>query len=214
MRIAILVEGDTERVFKPYLISFLQERLADKMPRLEVRKYDGRVPKGDKLNKVVTNLLSGPNPVDAVIALSDVYTGQRDFADAADAKAQMNAAVDKQWLGSNPRFFAHVALYDFEAWLLPFWAEIQALAQHNRSAPGGQPETVNHTRPPSSRIKEIFSIGKIRGHYVKPRDAKRILDDAQRSRQESVLLIAANACPELKVFLNTILKLCSGEEIS
>ena len=155
MRIAILVEGDTERVFKPYLTRFLQERLADKMPRLHVVKYDGRVPKDAKLRSVVTNLLSGPNPYDAVIALTDVYTGQRDFTDAADAKAQMNAAVDKQWLGSNPKFFAHVAQHDFEAWLLPFWAESQALAQHNRTAPAGRPETVNHNRPPSYHIKDI-----------------------------------------------------------
>ena len=214
MRIAILVEGDTEKVFKPFLTAFLQERLADKMPRLEVRKYDGRVPKGNKLNSVVTNLLSGANPFDAVIALTDVYTGQRDFADAADAKAQMNAAVDRQWLGDSPKFFAHVALHDFEAWLLPFWKEIQALAQHNKSVPSERPETVNHTRPPSYYIKEIFGIGKVRGHYVKPRDAKRILDDAQRARRENVLLVSANACPELKAFLNTILKLCGGEELA
>ena len=213
MRIVVLVEGNTERVFKPFLTGFLRERLADKMPNLNMIVYDGRIPKGDKLRRVVEKLLTGGKPADAVIALTDVYTGQRDFADAADAKAQMNAAVDKQWLGNNPKFFAHVAQHDFEAWLLPFWPEIQKLAQHNKTVPSGDPETVNHTNPPALRIAEIFKIGKVREHYVKPRDAKRILEDAQRNRQENVLLISANACPELKAFLNTILRLCGGEEL-
>ena len=36
MRIAILVEGKTERAFKPYLLSYLQTRLAGKMPKLDI----------------------------------------------------------------------------------------------------------------------------------------------------------------------------------
>jgi len=35
----------------------------------------------------VENLLSGKDAYDVVIALTDVYTGSRDFVDAADAKA-------------------------------------------------------------------------------------------------------------------------------
>ena len=36
--------------------------------------------------------------------------------------------------------------------------------------------------------------------------------DADRILRGEDLLVAANACPELKAFLNTILKLCGGEE--
>ena len=212
MRIVLLVEGNTEsfQAVSPQVFAGTPcgENAQNRHDYLRWTRTKRR-----QLGRVVDKLLTGGNPADAVIALSDVYTGQRDFADAADAKAHMNAAVDKKWLGNSPKFFAHVALHDFEAWLLPFWKEIQALAQHNKSSPTGQPETVNHTRPPSSHIKEIFSIGKVRSHYVKPRDARRILDDAQRSRRENVLLISANACPELKAFLNTILRLCGGEEL-
>ena len=43
--------------------------------------------------------------------------------------------------------------------------------------------------------------------YVKPRDAKRILEGKK-------LRDAALVCPELKAFLNTILELCEGELIS
>ena len=48
MRIAILVEGKTERAFKPYLLSHLENRLAGKMPKLDFMPYDGRIPTGNK----------------------------------------------------------------------------------------------------------------------------------------------------------------------
>jgi hypothetical protein len=169
------------------------------MPRLDMFKYDGRIPKGEKLRRVVENLLhQNQEASDAVIALTDVYTGTNEFVDAADAKSKM-----REWVGANPAFYPHVALFDFEAWLLPYWNDIQELAGHNRNAPAGQPESVNHNRPPSSHIREIFRIGTCRRDYSKPRDANRILRNKD-------LMIAVNRCPELKAFLNTIISLCDG----
>lgn len=198
MKIALLVEGDTERVFMPSLRAFLSRTLAGKMPSLVVRPYDGRIPKGDKLRRVVEDLLTKRPLADAVIALSDVYTGSSDFVSAEDAKAKMN-----EWVGHDSRFFPHVAKHDFEAWLLPYWPTIQRLAKHNMSAPPGAPEGVNHDRPPAARIKEIFERGKCRDSYVKPRDALRILRDNDLS-------VAVEACPELKALVNTILRLSGG----
>ncbi|MCP4699339.1 MAG: DUF4276 family protein, partial [Gammaproteobacteria bacterium] len=63
------------------------------------------------------------------------------------------------WVGKEPRFHPHAAQYDFEAWLLPYWTTIQRLAGHNKTAPGGVPEAVNHNKPPAYHIKEIFRIG-------------------------------------------------------
>ena len=201
MRIAILVEGRTEKAFLPHLQALLAGRLADKMPRLIVRKYDGPIPKDRKLRMTVENLLGGRDKVDAVIALTDVYTGRKDFLNAADAKAKMH-----NWVGQNDRFHPHVAQHDFEAWLLPYWSEIQKFAGHNRIAPQGPPELVNHNRPPSYHIKEIFRIGTCRDDYSKVRDAQRILRNQDLS-------IAAAACPELRAFLNTILQLSGGQAI-
>lgn len=202
MKITILVEGDTERVFLPSLRNFLSRRLAGKMPSLSVRPYDGRIPKGDKLRRIVEDLLTKSRPSDAVIALTDVYTGTFDFTDAADAKAKMT-----EWAGGNERFYPHVAHHDFEAWLLPYWPTIQKLAKHNMRAPSGPPEQVDHNRPPARRIKEIFERGKCRDSYVKPRDALRILKDNDLS-------VSIEACPELKAFVNTIIKLSGGETLS
>ncbi len=200
MKIAVIVEGKTEKAFIPYLRGFLKSRLTGRMPKLDTLPYDGRIPKGDKLKRVVENLLHGGRAADHVIALTDVYTGTHppDFLDAQDAKDKM-----RRWVGNEPRFHPHAAQYDFEAWLLPYWPTIQKLARHNRNAPPGNPEQVDNNNPPAFWIKEIFEVGKCRKSYVKPRDAGRILRDNDLST-------AINQCSELKAFVNTILSLSGG----
>lgn len=197
IRITLLVEGETERVFAPKLREFLAPRLVGRMPKIDPLPFDGRIPTGDKLKRVVERLLNGNPPSDAVIALTDVYTGTREFLDADDAKRKM-----RSWVGPEPRFFPHVAQHDFEAWLLPFWPEIQRITGSNRTAPSGNPEQVNHGNPPAHRLKEVFISGNRRAAYVKPRDAVRIL-------QGQDIAVAAQACSELKALLNTILTLCA-----
>ena len=188
--------------FKRHLQSFLITQLAGRMPNLDFFPYDGRIPKGQKLRRVVESLLSNGNPsANSVVALTDVYTGTNDFQDAGDAKAKM-----RNWVGPEPRFHPHVAQYDFEAWLLPYWADIQRLAGHQRKCPPGPPETVNHARPPSNHIKEIFANGTCRNHYSKARDANRILSGKD-------LMVAARRCPEFRAFLNTIITLCGGPPV-
>ena len=201
MRIAVLVEGKTERAFKPHLLEFLKVRLDKRMPNLDFFPQ-GRIPKEGKLKKAVTDLLRNSKaPADAVIALTDVYTGTKDFANAADAKRKM-----REWVGKNDKFHPHVAQHDFEAWLLPFWSDIQALAGHNRGAPSGPPESVNHLKPPSKHIEELFRIGKARRDYSKARDASPIL----RGKD---LAVAAGKCPELKELLNTTLILSGADPL-
>lgn len=145
MKIAILVEGATEVAFREKLRDFLRNYLGEQkqMPKLNFIPQNGRIPKEGKLKRVVENLLTGKNSYDAVIALTDVYTGTNDFTDAADAKTKM-----MRWVGNKQQFYAHTALHDFEAWLLPYWKTIQILAKHNHSAPSDSPETVNHQKPP------------------------------------------------------------------
>jgi hypothetical protein len=202
LKITILVEGKTERAFKPHLVRFIATRLPGRMPNPDFFPCDGRVYKEDKLWRIVEDLLrNGKVPSEAVIALTDVYTGANDFVNAADAKRKMRA-----WVGPEERFHPHVAQHDFEAWLLPFWPDIQQLAGHNRSAPAGPPEAVNHARPPSFHIQEIFRIGTRRTAYSKARDAGRIL-------QGKDLAISAGRCPELRAFLNRILTLSGAEAI-
>jgi hypothetical protein len=164
MRIAILVEGKTEKAFKPYLVAFLRIRLAGKLPYLDFLPHDGRIPKEGKLKRVVENLLNnGKHSADAVIALTDVYTGTTppEFQTAADAKQKM-----RQWVGAEPRFHPHVALHDFEAWLLPYWDKIKKLTGSNHKAPGSNPEKVDHGNWPARRLAAEFRTGPKTEGYV------------------------------------------------
>jgi hypothetical protein len=184
------------------LLAFLKSRVTGAHPHLDFFSCDGRVYKEAKLRRTVEQLLqNGRVPSDAVVALTDVYTGTDDFRDAAEAKRKM-----REWVGNESRFYPHAAQYDFEAWLLPFWSDIQLLAGHNKKAPSGLPENVNHNRPPSYHIRELFEIGTCKKSYSKPRDANRILLGKD-------LCVAATKCPELRSFLNTILTLAGAEAI-
>lgn len=201
LKISIIVEGKTEKVFFPYLREFLQPRLTGNMPNLDPVVQNGRIPKEAKLQRIVKTLMLGTKPANAVIVLTDVYTGTNDFTTAQDAKSKMN-----MWVGALPNFFPHVALHDFEAWLLPYWNRILEIAKHNQNPPGGPPETVNHIKPPSRIIAEVFERGECRDSYSKQRDANRIL--AGQDLNSSI-----NSCPELKAFVNRILGLCGGQLI-
>jgi hypothetical protein len=195
-----MIEGATEEAFLPKLREFLVQHLKGRMPSIEPQRFDGPIPKNAKLRRQVERLLGGRRPFDAVIALTDVYTGKNDFVDANDVKRKLG-----EWVGANPHFHAHAAQFEFEAWLLPYWPTIQKLAGHqSKKAPGRNPETLNQNRPPSYYIREIFRTGKSPRYYNKPRDAKLIL-------QRNDLIVAANACAELRSLLNTILRLSGGK---
>lgn len=65
MKIAIMVEGKTEKAFMPFLREFLRARLANSMPNLDAFPYDGRIPKAEKLKRCVENLLTcGKRPAE------------------------------------------------------------------------------------------------------------------------------------------------------
>ena len=100
--------------------------------------------------------------------------------------------------GYDERFFAHAAQYDVEAWLLPYWESICNRIGVTRSRPGANPEQVNNISPPSKRLEELYQIK--RRKYKKPLEMTAILE-----RQD--LSIAARECRELRLLLNTLLKI-------
>ena len=197
-RIVIIVEGSTEKAFKPALLDYLSRKLASRMPKLKFISEDGRIPTKDRLKRDVKRLLEQHQ---AVIALTDIYTGPRpfDFLDAADAKNKM-----RQWVGHEPRFYPHAAQYEVEAWLLPFWSRIQQISGSNQTAPSSSPETVNHDKPPARHLEEVFRTGRNKRAYSKTRDGADILRDQD-------LEVSAARCPELRAFLDTILALSTPE---
>lgn len=199
MKIVLIVEGETEKAFLPTLREFLKAKLPGGMPRIVPDHRDGRIPTRDKLKRVVERHLN--DGADAVVALTDVYTGTREFTDAADAKRKM-----REWVGAEPRFYPHAAQYDFEAWLLPYWDDIKRLSGTNRNAPAENPESVDHMSPPAHRITEAFRTGTRRTYYAKPIHAAQILRDKDLS-------VAAAKCRELADLLNTLLKIAGGDPV-
>ena len=201
MKIVVMVEGKTEKAFGGHLRTFLKGRKMPDSVKIVFDRQDGGLPRESSLRQSVADHLRSANAADFVIGLTDVYTGDpRVFEDAADAKQKM-----RNWVGPEQRFIPHAAQYEFEAWLLPFWDRIQQLSGSNRVAPPS-PETVNHNRPPSALLRETYRTGR-RASYIKTVECSKIL-------QGQDLTVAAKACPELKAFLNTLLKLGGGDLIA
>ncbi len=68
----------------------------------------------------------------------------------------------------------------------------------SQGKPGSDPEQVDGVRPPSYRLKELYQ--RVHREYTKTLEMPLVLEGKD-------LTIAANACPELKSLLNTLLQL-------
>lgn len=203
--IVVLCEGATEKGLKEALKVFLDGECVragkDRM-RLTLVPTNGgsELLKADRLSALVNRHLSRPGVV-GVIGLVDVVApGVRTrFANAAEAIATLRSLMQ-----SEPRFHPHAAQHDVEAWLLPYWATACRKVNRQQRAPGASPEAVNHGHPPSYHLNELYRLAGKR--YDKPRDAAAILRGQD-------LRVAANACPQFKAFLNTLLDLSGCPQI-
>ena len=157
--------------------------------------------KKDRLTSLVSHHLSRPGVV-GVIGLVDVVAPEyrTRFANAADAISTL-----KGLMPGESRFHAHAAQHDVEAWLLPYWDTACRKVSRRQQAPGARPEAVNHGHPPSYHLNELYRLAGKR--YDKPRDAAAILRGQD-------LRVSANACPQFKAFLNTLLGLSGCPQIN
>jgi hypothetical protein len=193
--IVLLVEGKTENAIKPVLKQFLDARCeAEEKPkvRLSTKPLDSRLLKERVLRDQVRMNLKHPSVI-GVIALIDVVCSGRDrqFENADDAIRFLEGAAPNE-----PRYRAHAAQYDFEAWLLPYWDSIASKLNQKKQSPGANPETVNHDHPPSRHLRELYRKANL--DYDKPRDALAILNGKD-------LTISAAKCSQFKAFLNSLL---------
>ncbi|MBN1814385.1 MAG: DUF4276 family protein [Anaerolineae bacterium] len=192
MTIVLLVEGATETALKDKLKSFLDGRAeVEGKPKTALRTKEIMSLNPGKLRRRVYLELRDPK-VMAVVGLIDVYP---DFASADEAKQFLRRAV-----GDEPRFYAHAAQYDVEAWLLPYWDFICQRLGVRKAKPGAHPEQVNLEQPPSRRLNELYRTASPTRKYIKPIEMAAILRNQD-------LTVAANQCPELKSLLNTLLLL-------
>ena len=192
MTIVIIAEGKTEAALRQALPDFLAARCRrEDRPRVETQEVHGTMI-SPKATRKVKAALDRPD-VACVVALTDVYP---EHSDAAMARRAL-----REHLPDDARVHAHCALHDFEAWLLPYWQKVYGRAGVHapRENPWPSPERVDLNKPPSHVLKELYSR---RGRYRKALEAKAILEGED-------LTVAAEACPELKALLDTILD-CAG----
>lgn len=206
MKIVIISEGETEKVFCECLKPFLKERLCENCPELIARPEGKTIPLGIELKKLVLRYLKS---CDAVIALTDLKGAAITFQNAQQAKEHMKSVVGSDVAG----FFPHTAQHDIEAWFMPHWRIITKEAGFREERPfpskSKNPETINHNNPPSFIIKNLYlSKNKF---YSKPVLAKKIFSD-EKTRNERILT-SMRVCAEFRAFLNTILTLSGGEPL-
>ncbi len=194
MRIVLFAEGKTERACKVVLKALIDRAAAGEGKTdvgLRIHSYNGsEILDLDTVSRDAIAAL-GAQDVAGVIVLVDVYPR---FASADETREYYSRCV------GSPRFRAHCALHDFEAWLLPLWARIYDLSGRKpkpKQNPWPRPENVDLQKPPSYRLRELFAAH--RG-YEKTLDGPRIL------RTADDLCLSAAACPELRAFLNTLLE--------
>lgn len=196
MRIVILCEGRTEAALNRGLRELFQQRSGARRVGLETRP----VPRS-KLPRLVERFGSSDD-VAGIIALTDVYP---DFESADEAKACLVRLA-----GQSPfieKFRAHVAQFELESWMMPFWDDIAKSIGVEAKKPGEKPEEINHEKPPSKHLKELFRRAKQpRRNYDKVRYASKWLTAKRLGR-------AAEVCPELKALLTSLLELAGGEAL-
>ena len=198
MRVVVLCEGRTEAALKRGLRDFINQRTSGSTRLgIDLKRLDGSLFR-KKLGRLVA-LHASDDDVCGIIALTDVYPN---FKNAADAKKKLQSAVSEV---DTDKFRAHAAQFETEAWIIPFWDEIAKSLGVSSQAPSASPEQVNNENPPSRHLKRLYARAK--QTYEKPIDGPKWLSADRLER-------AASKCPELKLFLNSILEYAGAEELS
>jgi hypothetical protein len=193
VRIVLFVEGETERACAPVLKRLLDDIAAAESRakvHLDVRALKGtRILDGERVAEDAKGYLVRPDVL-GVAVLVDV---RPEFGSAEEAMGAYTSRF------RDTRFRAHCALHDFEAWLLPYWERVfrEAKRPAPKRCPWPSPEVVNLAKPPSRVLSEDVFTGK--PAYRKTVHAPRILEGQD-------LRVAAEACPQLRAFLNTLLE--------
>lgn len=190
MKVVVVCEGSTEAALRSAIRDYVHNKSKGRARvGVRVRSLDGAVVRR-KLASVVAYELADRDVV-GVVAVTDVYPN---FQNAAVAKSSLMSQVGRE---HHPQFRAHVAQHDLEAWLIPFWDEIAKYLRVDAKSPGARAEEINGVRPPSLRISELYR--KAGRKYRKPIDGPTWLTGERLEH-------AAKSCPELKLFLDSLLE--------
>jgi len=148
--------------------------------------------KGNVLGEIGrrTRLALATNHADHIFALIDLYPGH---VDAESLRQELRQRVEPQW---HARFHAHVAVHDFEAWVLANKEQLSKRLGVATLHGFNSPETVNDQKPPAERLKELFIRHK--RTYQKEVDGPAIL-------RRTTPAVISDQCPNFQLFYKDLL---------
>jgi hypothetical protein len=194
VKIALYVEGQTERHLPEFLKRWLDPRLPQKI-RIYPVLFEGVADYLRHFAGRVARDVNGGNLAGA-IGLIDLYGSGLPYPDGtakekyAWAKQRLEAQV------ADSRFRQHFAVHETEAWLFS-QPDIFPAGIAGGLPKTPQPETVNFEHPPSYRLRDLY-WRKLHRKYRKPIEGSRLF---QKLNPE----VACARCPHLKLLLEDIL---------
>ncbi len=199
-RIALFVEGDTERT----LPKFFSKWLAAQLPgtsRIGITavKFQGVSDFLDEMPKKVELHLDGGR-ANVVVGLVDLYGIPKDRIDLSKhAAISQKVSAARQYIQSlvptrfSKRFFQHFAVHEVEAWLLAYPDKWPAKVRSQITK--RPPEEVNFNEPPAKFLKRV--LGR---KYKKTVAARKLFPTVDPQT-------AIDKCPYLKLLTDDLLRI-------
>lgn len=189
MRIWVYVEGTSDKLGLEALFRNETSDWRKRGTSVQLRPLNG---KGNILREVGRHarLALDNGRVDHVFVLVDLYPGHTE----AEALRQELRALIAPRLRS--RFHAHVAVHDFEAWVLAAPEALCARLGVKHLSGFNSPETVNDQKPPAEHLKELFA--RYNRTYKKNSDGPAIL-------RRTMPAVIADKCSNFRLFYQDLL---------
>lgn len=200
-RIALFLEGETERALPPFIHKWLDPQLPEgKKVGITPVKFDGVSNYLDDLRTMVATYLD-ERRANFVVGLVDLYgipASRIDLSQYGTIKEKIVAArayirnlVAKQY---RDRFRQHFAVHELEAWLLAYPEELSKEKVIQSQIKNRPPEQVNFSEPPAKFLKRILQ------RYKKITVAMNLFPKVDPQ-------VAIDKCPYLKQFMDDLLML-------
>jgi Domain of unknown function (DUF4276) len=194
--INIICEGRSEVSLRKPISEWLKSKGIERSPKIVFHPIDGSLYNSGKAKALVHQYVNICG-LQQTIVLTDFHDGVHIFSSIDEAKSEYRRFFS---LGDQlPVFFA---VYEFEAWLIPYWAKLAAIAGAKMNKPRTPPEKINSSKKPSKWLSDLFEKGDRNIKYNKVKHANSIF-------QHEPLSIAIEECDNLKAFTHYILSLCN-----
>lgn len=202
MKLALFVEGETEKYLREFLKPWLDPKLGQSID-ISVVNLNGV---GNYLKdfdeRARRDLRKGH--LCGVVGLIDFYGSGLRYPHETVEKNYAWAKRELEQRVGESRFRQHFAVHETEAWLL---SDPQifptGIAGHLPKQPN--PETINLQHPPSKRLKDLYRT-KLNRTYEKPLDGSTLFRKLDPE-------VAYSRCPHLQLLLDDMLSLAKDAAV-